>query len=334
MERGTLNGESAEGSEIVFLATPEDAGERLDRALARRTQDMPGLSRSLLQGWIEEGRARVNGREVRKPALRLNLNDAVAIGFPRARAPRREPQPEEMALAVVYEDEHFLAVDKPPGLVVHPTPRRAGGTLLNGLLHLANAWGEGARPGLVSRLDRDTSGLLLVSKRPEIHGALAHALKGPAARKDYLTVAYGPVPLAKGRIDRPLRRDPADPRRRVAAEDGLPSSTLYERLAETAAADLVLLRCTLLTGRTHQIRIHLASQGWPIVGDPVYGEPRWSRLADPALAAACRDFPRQALHAWRLALEHPVAGEPLALEAPPPADLAGLLGIAGFGPAG
>jgi len=311
--------------EISFIATPEDAGERLDRALARRLREVPGVSRNALQGWIEEGRAQVNGREARKSAFRLSLNDAVAITFPRARPPRREAAPEEMALAIVHEDEHFLALDKPAGLVVHPTPRRASGTLWNGLLHRAPGWGDGARPGLVSRLDRDTSGLLLVSKRPEIHGALARALKGPAARKDYLAVVYGPVPLAKGRIDRPLRRDPADPRRRIASADGLPSSTLYERLAETPAAELALLRCTLLSGRTHQIRVHLESQGWPIVGDPVYGEPRWPRIADPALAAACRDFPRQALHAWRLELEHPVSGEPLALEALPPADLAGLL---------
>jgi 23S rRNA pseudouridine1911/1915/1917 synthase len=182
----------------------------------------------------------------------------------------------------------------------------------------------------VSRLDRGTSGVLLVAKEPAAHTALAAALRQPDAEKDYLAVVYGRPALAKGRIDLCLRRDPDDPKRRLASPtEGRPSATLWERLAESAEP-LALLRCRLLTGRTHQIRVHLSARGMPIVGDPLYGEPRWRGISDPGLAALCRDFPRQALHAWRLRLVHPGTGAPLEITAPVPADLAALLAAAGL----
>jgi 23S rRNA pseudouridine1911/1915/1917 synthase len=197
------------------------------------------------------------------------------------------------------------------------------------------------RPGLVHRLDRDTSGVLLVAKSRAAHAGLARAIKARALRKDYLAVVYGRPPLVRGRIELKLLRDPLD-RRRVAASrtEGRSAATLYELLAESCpgrgddggrAGWLSLLRCRLVTGRTHQIRVHLAALGLPIVGDPLYGEPRHRGLADPALAALCRDFPRQALHAWRLGLRHPVTGQALALRAPLPADLGRLLRAAGLG---
>ena len=197
------------------------------------------------------------------------------------------------------------------------------------------------RPGLVHRLDRDTSGVLLVAKSRAAHAGLARAIKARALQKDYLAVVYGRVPLVRGRIELRLQRDPLD-RRRVAASrtEGRSAATLYELLAESCpgsrddggrAGWLSLLRCRLVTGRTHQIRVHLAALGLPIVGDPLYGEPRHRGIADPALAALCRDFPRQALHAWRLGLRHPVTGQALALRAPLPADLGRLLRAAGLG---
>jgi 23S rRNA pseudouridine1911/1915/1917 synthase len=324
-----------------------DAGRRLDRALVRHFAGLPGLSRSQLQGWIAAGRVRVNGAVIRRAAGRLGLGDELEVELPGPPPSRRRARPlaaQPMPLAILYEDEHLLALDKPAGLVVHPTGRYRDGTLVNAL-----AWhlGDGAaaagavRPGLVHRLDRETSGVLLVAKSRAAHAGLARAIKARALQKDYLAVVYGSPPLPRGRIELRLLRDPLD-RRRVAASrtEGRSAATLYELLAETCcpgrgddggrAGWLSLLRCRLVTGRTHQIRVHLAALGLPIVGDPLYGEPRHRGIADPALAAVCRDFPRQALHAWRLALRHPVTGEVLALEAPLPADLGRLLRAAGL----
>jgi 23S rRNA pseudouridine1911/1915/1917 synthase len=333
-----------------------DAGGRLDHAMVRHFAGLPGLSRSRLQGWIAAGRVRVNGAVIRRPAGRLAAGDELEVELPGPPPSRRRTRPlaaQRLPLAILYEDEHLLALDKPAGLVVHPTGRHRDGTLVNALAwHLAEG-GEGAaaaaagseplavRPGLVHRLDRDTSGVLLVAKSRAAHAGLARAIRARALRKDYLAVVYGRPPLVRGRIELRLLRDPLD-RRRVAASrtEGRSAATLYELLAESCpgrrddggrAGWLSLLRCRLVTGRTHQIRVHLAALGLPIVGDPLYGEPRHRGLADPALAALCRDFPRQALHAWRLGLRHPVTGQALALRAPLPADLGRLLRAAGLG---
>ena len=343
-----------------------DAGGRLDHALVRHFAGLPGLSRSRLQDWIGAGRVRVNGAVIRRPAGRLAAGDELAVELPGPPPSRRRTRPvaaQRLPLAILFEDEHLLALDKPAGLVVHPTGRHRDGTLVNALAwHLAQG-GEGAEgaegatvsgpealagagppavgPGLVHRLDRDTSGVLLVAKSRAAHTGLARAIKARALQKDYLAVVYGRPPLARGRIELKLLRDPLD-RRRVAASrtEGRSAATLYELLAESCpgsrddggrAGWLSLLRCRLVTGRTHQIRVHLAALGLPIVGDPLYGEPRHRGIADPALAALCRDFPRQALHAWRLGLRHPVTGQALALCAPLPADLDCLLRAAGLG---
>ncbi|HSN85654.1 MAG TPA: RluA family pseudouridine synthase, partial [Thermoanaerobaculia bacterium] len=244
---------------------------------------------------------------------------------------------EPMPLAIVHEDSDILVVDKPPGLVVHPTHGYAEGTLVNALLWLARDWGEGCRPGLVNRLDKGTSGVLLVAKRPEIHAALSRALRARGAEKEYLAVVYGRTPFSKGRIDLKILRDPEDRRRMTTSKtEGRDSATLYERLAETPEelGALSLVRCVLLTGRTHQIRVHLEAQGLPIVGDLVYGAPRWKGIVEPELAALCRGFPRQALHARRLALAHPVTGATLEVVAPVPPDLAELLSAAGLAVSG
>ena len=343
--------------------------------MVRHFAGLPGLSRSRLQSWIAAGRVRVNGAVIRRPAGRLAAGDELAVELPEPPPPRRRMRPlaaQRLPLAILFEDEHLLALDKPAGLVVHPTGRYRDGTLVNALAwHLAGgeggdggeraaaaaAAGAGAtapgpaalagaappavRPGLVHRLDRDTSGVLLVAKSRAAHAGLARAIKARALQKDYLAVVYGRVPLVRGRIELRLQRDPLD-RRRVAASrtEGRSAATLYELLAESCpgsrddggrAGWLSLLRCRLVTGRTHQIRVHLAALGLPIVGDPLYGEPRHRGIADPALAALCRDFPRQALHAWRLGLRPPVTGQALALRAPLPADLGRLLRAAGLG---
>lgn len=316
----------------VFLADRGDAAHRLDRVLVRRLADIPGLSRTSLQGWIAAGRVRVNGAAVTRPAERLALGDEVEVSLPPQPAARPGPAAEELPLSILYEDAWLLALSKPPGMVVHPTPGHRGGTLLNALLwYLKDAAGE-SRPGLVNRLDKGTSGVLLAAKSGEIHGRLTRVLRAPAAAKEYLAVVYGTPRHDKGRIEHALLRDPADRKKmttsRGAGREGRPSVTLYEILA--TAAGLTLLRCRLLTGRMHQIRVHLSAEGLPLVGDPLYGEPRWKGIRDPALAAVCRDFPRQALHAHRIALTHPVTREALDVTAPLPDDLRGLLAAAGL----
>jgi len=311
----------------AFRADRGDAGERLDRALRRHLAGHP-CTRTQIQAWIAAGRARIDGAATAKPAQRLALGQRIEIDLPTS-PPRPAVEAEDRPLAVLFEDEHLLALDKPPGLMVHPAGARRRGTLFNALLHYARDWGEGRRPSLVSRLDQDTSGLLLVAKCGAVHAGLARVLRRERSAKDYLALVFGALPFAAGRIELRIGRDPADPRRRIASkEEGLASTTLYERLAE--GEGLTLLRCRLRSGRTHQIRAHLTGVGTPIVGDPLYGEPRWKGLRDEAAAEACRFFPRQALHAWRLGFEHPVTGERMEIEAPVPEDLAGLLARVGL----
>ncbi|HEX9945367.1 MAG TPA: RluA family pseudouridine synthase [Thermoanaerobaculia bacterium] len=317
----------------TFRADRGDARERLDLALVRHLADLPEASRSQIQAWIEAGRVRVNGIAAVRPAARLALGDEVEVALSPPPPARPAMAAQELPLSVLFEDEHLLAIDKPAGLVVHPSIGHREGTLINALLWRAREWGGDRRPGLVNRLDRGTSGVLLAAKTPAVHAALARALRSRHAGKEYLAVVYGATPFAKGRIELKILRDPGDRRRMVASKaEGRDSVTLYERLAE--GGGLTLLRCRLLTGRTHQIRVHLKAQGLPVVGDPVYGEPHWKGIADPYLAARCRDFPRQALHARRLAFVHPATGAPLEIVAPVPDDMAGLLAAAGlpFGP--
>jgi 23S rRNA pseudouridine1911/1915/1917 synthase len=273
----------------------------------------------------------VNGTPALRPGVRLSLGDEVELTRPEA-PPLAVPTPTEMALDVLYEDDWLLAVHKPPGLLVHPTPRVREGTLWNGLLFRAREWGEGCLPGLAHRLDRDTSGVLLVAKTRPVTAALMRALRSKGTEKEYLALVYGQVEGSKGRIDLGILRDEVHGKRWTTSKTaGQPSSTLWERLGESDRAPLTLLGCRLLTGRTHQIRVHLKAMGWPIVGDPLYGEPRHLGIADRELALRCRDFPRQALHARRLTFLHPVTRERLVVEAPLPADLRELLGIAGLG---
>lgn len=312
-----------------------DARQRLDVALVRRLDEIPGLSRTRIQEWIAEGLVRLNGVVVRKASERLAAGDEVEIELPPP-PPRPEMAAQEIPLSILYEDEHLVAVDKPPGLVVHPTFGHRDGTLLNALLWHLRQRGEDAESlGPVSRLDKWTSGVLVVARGGEAHARLARALKSPTSEKEYWAVVYGQTGVDHGRIDLRVLRDSEDRRRMTTSKtEGVAASTLFSTLAETAGAGvaLSLLRCVLLTGRMHQIRVHLRARGWPIVGDPVYGEPRWKGIADPALAALCRDFPRQALHARRLVFRHPVTGEPVEIVAPVPADMGELLAAAGIPP--
>jgi 23S rRNA pseudouridine1911/1915/1917 synthase len=249
---------------------------------------------------------------VDKPAQRLFHGDEIAVELPPE--PESPPVlPQDLPLQVIHEDEHLLALDKPAGLVVHPTWGHRDGTLFNALLWHARDW-NGARPRLVHRLDKDTSGILLVTKTRTAHAAVARAFQRREVAKEYLAFVHGRPSSRHARIDRPIARDPTDPKRRITTDPtGRPAMTEFDVLADSADGRHTLLRCRPLTGRTHQIRVHLAAIGLPIVGDPLYG----SRDAVP--------FPRQALHAARLSLVHPATHERLVLSAPLAADLRTLL---------
>lgn len=304
----------------ALVADRGDDGVRLDRVLVRHLADL-GVARVLAARWVRDGKVAVDGAVAVKPAQRVFRGQRLEVGLPPPPADAPPLLAEEMPVPVVWEDRHLLAVDKPAGVVVHPTWGHRHGTLLNGLLWRALDWAEeGTRPRLVHRLDKDTSGLLLVAKTRAAHAGLARALQRRQVRKEYLAVAEGRPETRRGRVELAIARDAADPKRRVAGAVGRPSVTDWELLGDgaLAARPVALLVCRPLTGRTHQIRVHLAAAGLPLVGDPLYGDDAPGRVP----------FPRQALHAWRLALAHPVTGAELRLEAPPPADLATLLAAA------
>jgi 23S rRNA pseudouridine1911/1915/1917 synthase len=218
---------------------------------------------------------------------------------------RQRPRPEEGPLDIVYEDEWMLALHKPAGQVVHPTYKHATGTLLNAVLWRLRDRAD-AQPGILTRLDKDTSGLVVIGLTPTVHAAMQRTMAAGRIAKVYLAIVAGTPQPASGRIVLPLARSADDRRVVVVTPGGAHSETRYEAIAQ--AGDLSLVRCELVTGRTHQIRVHLAAQGWPVLGDGVYG------TADPLIA-------RQALHAWRVSLPHPVSGAPLDLTARVPDDM-------------
>lgn len=313
----------------IVTADRGDAGRRLDLVLRRHLTDISLATRTRVQAWIESGHVTVNGTAVRKVAARAAFGDVVAVSLPDL-PPRPVMVPEAVPLTVLYEDEHLLAIDKPAGVVVHPTHKHTAGTVMNALLWHARGWPAPQRPSIVGRLDRLTSGIVVVAKSAAAHATLQKALASRTAAKDYLAIVYGRVNQSRGEIDLRLRRDPGDRRKVVASPDlGVPSLTLFERLGRVPAprVGLSLLRCRLVTGRTHQIRVHLAARGWPIVGDPVYSRPRHAEFAECALSDGLRRFSRQALHAWCVEFVHPMTRARVTLESPVPADMATLLSL-------
>lgn len=317
----------------TITATRGEARLRLDRVLQRQLTDVRGATRTKVQAWIRQGAVFVNGRAAARPSARVSLGDAITVHLASDPLPPSmvaDPEP-LTGVSVLHEDAYLLAVSKPAGMVVHPTYGHATGTLMNGLLWHARQWPAAERPSLVGRLDKHTSGIVLVARTRAVHAALQRALANSVSHKDYLALVYGRVTPPRGRIALRLHRDDLDRRRVVASTlRGQPSLTSYERLARVSAPDvgLALLRCRLSTGRMHQIRVHLAARGWPIVGDPTYGESRWLGVVDDGLKQALRAFPRQALHAWRLRFPHPITGAPVCIEAPIPTEMQALFSLA------
>jgi len=292
-----------------------DHGVRVDRVLLRHLREEKGASRNRIQKWIEAGDVLINGAPASRAAWRMQAGDELRIRAAET-ARRQTPGAESIPFEILYEDDDLLAVNKPAGLVVHPSYRNTTGTLINGLLEHARQWPPGSTPALLGRLDKLTSGIVIVTKRSEIHAALQRQMDARRVDKDYLAIVWGkPTPL-RGTIDLALDRDPWD-RRRITVTDrgGQPSVTRYERLS--TIGEFSVVRCRLITGRTHQIRVHLSAKKWPIVGDAAYGPKR----IEPAAVEAAVKFPRQALHSWRIAFRQPRTGRELAIEAPLPADM-------------
>jgi 23S rRNA pseudouridine1911/1915/1917 synthase len=296
---------------------PDLAGQRFDQILPGL---FPGHSRSHLAGEVRAGRIRLDGREV-PPRTRVVGGEIVA--WQRSDAPVLGDRPEAIDLDIVFEDDHLLVLDKPAGLVVHPGAGNPAGTLLNALLYRDPKLTQVPRAGIVHRLDKDTSGLLVVARSLPAQTALVAMLAARDIHRRYVAVVNG-VPVAGGTVDAPLDRHPTDRLRRAVRDGGRPAVTHY-RVREKFRAH-ALLQCELESGRTHQIRVHMAHAGWPLVGDPLYGRGlKLPRGATPRLAEALRGFRRQALHAEPLAFAHPVTGEALAFDAEPPQDLRDLL---------
>jgi len=282
------------------------AGRRLDQVLAEL---WPEHSRNRLQGWVREGRVRVDGEVESEPRRKLHGGEQLALEEA-ADLKELAEQPEDIPLAIVFEDDTLLVIDKPPGLVVHPGSGNWAGTMLNALLHRVPALKALPRAGIVHRLDKETSGLLVVAKHEAAMQDLVRQLQARTVKRTYLAIARGAVPEA-GTVEAPIGRHPTQRTRMAVVPGGKPAVTHY-RVRERFAAH-ALLECDLETGRTHQIRVHLASIGHPLEGDPVYG------------ARGTRRLPRQALHAWKLAFVHPGSGKTVRFTAPPPADFEALV---------
>jgi len=295
---------------LNFVVAEPDSGQRLDITLAALT----GISRSQARRWIDEGRVRLNTGACRA-SQRVQTGDALEAEPPE---PLPSPlQPEAIPLEVLYEDADLIVVDKPAGMVVHPSPGHASGTLVNALLHhcgdLAGVGGV-LRPGIVHRLDRGTSGVLVAAKRDAAHGALAQQFQDHSIERVYLALVRG-LAAESGRIDRPIGRHRRDRKRMsVAGVGSREARTEWRTLQRFPKSERSLLEVHPETGRTHQIRVHLASAGLPIAGDPVYGRHR----SGPAPA-------RPALHAHVLGFVHPSRGDRMRFESPLPPDLAELV---------
>ena len=303
------------------------AGERLDKALAHL---IPQVSRSRLQQWVAMGAVRVNGNAV-KARHTLVFGDIVHIE-PQPAPDAAAYTPEPMPLDIVFEDDAILVLNKPPGLVVHPAAGHWSGTLLNGLLAYAPALANVSRAGIVHRLDADTSGLMVVAKTLVAQTDLVRQLQARTVTREYWAVVLG-LPPARGIIDAAIARDPRNPLRfKVSTSaNARAARTHYARIGSSRSegAEISWLACRLETGRTHQIRVHLEHLGHPLIGDPLYRR----RLPPPgAHDEPWTSFARQALHACRLNLIHPVTGNALSWFRGPPPDLAQLLNELGFGP--
>ena len=305
-------------SEIREAAVAADQeGARLDRALGTL---FPGHSRSSLARLVEAGLVGVAGAVVTRTPHPVATGQRISVAFPEAAPASVESQ--DLPVTILHQDADVVVVDKPAGLVVHPAAGHPDRTLVNALLfHLGGLSGIGGeiRPGIVHRLDKQTSGVMVIAKNDDAHRALTAAWNTDAVRKEYLALVYGaPVP-ALGTVDAPIGRDPRDRKRMAVVPGGRRAVTEYETVRVFRYVSLV--RCRLRTGRTHQIRVHMKHIGHPIVGDPAYSGPQWRGIPDKRVQRLLSSLGRQALHAARITFPHPRTGEVLTFEAPLAEDL-------------
>ncbi len=292
----------------VITLSEEDAGERIDRVLARRC---PEFSRSALQRWIEQGRVEQAGEVVSRKTKALS---GAEISIHPAPAEPMSAEPQDIPLQVLFEDAHLIVLDKPAGLVVHPAPGHADGTLVNALLYHAKVRGgaDPLRPGIVHRLDKDTSGVMVVAKTPQAHERLVEMFQRHALERAYLAIALGRPPQSVT-YDTFHGRHPVHRKKFTSRGDGGRRAVTHLETIELLHGS-ALVRCRLETGRTHQIRVHLAEHGHPVLGDPLYGK----SVGDPELRRAATELGRQALHAVLLVFAHPITGEAMRFETEPP----------------
>jgi 23S rRNA pseudouridine1911/1915/1917 synthase len=314
-----------EGASLAFEVSEEDAGARLDAFLAARVE---GVSRTTLKRAIEDGDVLVEGRES-KPSYKLRAGERVEAELPGSPA-AAEVEPEEIPLDIVYEDEEVVVVNKPAGLVVHPAAGVRAGTLANALAFRFsnNPQSEfrnqqSIRPGIVHRLDRDTSGLIVVAKTARAHESLSEQFRARTVFKSYAALVHGVTKEERGRIEQPIARDPRNRTRMAVVRGGRAALSLWR--VRRRFERFTLLDVEIKTGRTHQIRVHLAWIKHPVVGDETYGMGRDKTVADPRLRSAIASAGRQFLHAARLGFHHPRTGEWMSFDSPPPPDLARLL---------
>lgn len=305
-----------------FLVPEELEGGRLDRVLA---EIHPVWTRSRVRKLIDGGHVTINDTPT-KAATRVRAGDEIQVDEPPIET--LDTEAEDIPLSVLYEDEDLLVVDKPTNLVIHPAAGNPTGTLVNALLHHCDdlsGIGGVFRPGIVHRLDKDTTGVLVVAKSDRAHLALSLDFRNRKIGKTYLAVCYGAPKKEDGVIDAPIDRHPRERQQMAVVSTGRPARTLYHVDEDWDFASLV--SCRLVTGRTHQIRVHMAHIGHALIGDPLYAGRQWRNIKNPEVQAACRKFPRQALHAWKLEFVHPVSREKVSFEAPVPEDLERLIEI-------
>jgi len=305
-----------------FLVPESLEGTRLDRCLAKLN---PDWTRSRARKLIDEDLVLVNNASGKASTL-VHTGDTVVVDEPPPRP--LDVDPEDIPLAIIHEDQDLLLINKPAGLVIHPAAGNPSGTLVNALLHHCqdlSGIGGVERPGIVHRLDKDTTGIMIVAKSDRAHLALSIAFRQHTIRKTYLAVCYGAPTTGDGVVDASIDRHPRNRKEMAVVREGRPARTLYE--VEERYAGTSMLSCHPVTGRTHQIRVHMAHIGHAIIGDPLYAGRQWRNLSDPRIQSACRSFPRQALHARRIAFEHPVTKELVEFEAPFPPDLEELLQV-------
>ena len=299
------------------------AGGRLDRVVAELLDD---LSRSAVARLIDEGRVSVDGVTAAKPSVRVEEGQTITVDVPAPAAASVASQ--DLPIAVLFEDEDLVVVDKPAGLVVHPAAGHPDSTLVNALLfHVKDLSGVGGelRPGIVHRLDKDTSGVMVIAKNDTAHRALTGAWGTDAVRKEYLALVYGTPRERAGVVDAPIGRDPRDRKRMAVVPSGRHAVTEWQLVEPLRHASL--LRCRLRTGRTHQIRVHMKHSGHPIIGDPLYSGPQWKGIPDKRIQKAISSLGRQALHAALLSFPHPRSGEIVRVESPLAGDIAALVAV-------